>query len=92
MPLNYDIFGNLSEPPEPKHDGNRYRTMQELHGIKEGNDTCKTCKHCVCYTNRRGNRHYYKCELWIISSSEATDIRLKNKACKRYERESENGK
>ena len=87
---NYDIFGNLCEIPEPKREGNRYRTMQELHGIKEGNDTCKTCKHCVCYTNRGGNRRYYKCELWIISSSEATDIRLKNKACNKYERESEN--
>jgi hypothetical protein len=93
MPLNYDIFGNLSEPPEPPPKGRKpYKTMQELHGIKEGNDTCKTCKHCVCYTNMRGNRHYYKCELWIISSSEATDIRLKNRACNKYERESENDK
>ena len=89
MPLNYDIFGNLSEPPEPKHDGNRYRTMQELHGIKEGNDTCKTCKHCIGQYHH--GKAYYKCDLWIISHSEATDIRLKNKACNKYERESENG-
>lgn len=39
MSLNFDIFGNLSEPPEPKREGNRYRTMQELHGVKEGNLT-----------------------------------------------------
>lgn len=84
---NYDIFGNVTVPPEQKREGNRYRTMQELHGIKDGNDTCKTCKHCACYTNRGCNRHYYKCELWIISSSEATDIRLKNKACNLYESE-----
>ena len=90
MPLNYDIFGNTSEPPEPKHDGNRYRTMQELHGIKEGDDTCKTCKHCL--RERYHGRTYFKCELWYISNSAATDIRLKNRACNKYERESENGK
>jgi hypothetical protein len=84
---NFDIFGNLSEPPEPKREGNRYRTMQELHGVKEG-EFCKTCKHCVC-AHYHG-RNYYKCELWIVSHSEATDIRLKNPACNKYERESEN--
>ena len=89
MSLNYDIFGNLSEPPEPKHGGNRYRTMQELYGIKEGNDTCKTCEHCL--RERYHGRTYFKCELWHISNSEATDIRLKNKACNKYEKRSENG-
>ena len=87
MSLNYDIFGNLSEPTEPKHDGNRYKTMQELHGVKEG-EICKTCKHCV--GRYYHNKTYYKCELWIISNSEATDIRLKNKACNKHESESEN--
>lgn len=85
MQLNYDVFGNLSEPPEPKHDGNRYRTMQELHGIKDGNDTCKTCKHCAGHHYH--GKTYYKCDLWIISNSAATDIRLKNKACNKYESE-----
>lgn len=86
---NFDIFGNVTEPPEPKREGNRYRTMQELHGVKEGNHTCKTCEHCVGY-HYHGKR-YYKCELWIVSNSEATDIRLKNPACNKYER-SENEK
>ena len=89
MSLNYDIFGNLTEPPEPRHDGNRYRTMQELYGIKEGDDTCKTCNHCI-RINHHGKK-YYKCKIWIVSNSEATDIRLKNKACNKYEGESENG-
>ena len=89
MPLNYDIFGNLSEPPEIKREGNRYRTMQELHGIKEGNDTCKTCDHLM--NGYYHGKSYYKCELWIVSHSSATDIRLKNRACNKYERESENG-
>lgn len=86
MSLNYDIFGNLSEPPEPPSKGRKpYQPMQELHGIKEGNDTCKTCKHCL--RERYHGRTYYKCELWHISNSAATDIRLKNKACNKYEGE-----
>ena len=90
MELQYDIFGNLTEPPEPQPKGRKpYQTMQELHGIKEGNDTCKTCKHCVC--ERYHGRTYYKCELWYISNSASTDIRLKNRACNKYERESEDG-
>ena len=88
MSLNYDIFGNLTEPPEPIHNGgNRYPRMQEIHGIKEGNDICKTCKHCVGYDYH--GRTYYKCELWFKSHSEATDIRLKNRACNKYESEGE---
>jgi hypothetical protein len=85
MPENYDIFGNVTEPPEIKRGGNKYKTMQELHGIKEGADTCKTCKHCVGHHYH--GKTYYKCDKWIVSNSEATDIRLKNKACKLYERE-----
>lgn len=50
---NFDIFGNVTEPPEPKREGNRYKTMQELHGVKEGNDTCKTCDH-LYRPNRKG--------------------------------------
>lgn len=82
---NYDIFGNVTELPEiKKHGRNKYKTMQELHGIKEGDDTCKTCMHCVCFHYH--GKTYYKCEKWIISHSGSTDIRLKNKACKLYER------
>jgi len=88
MSLNYDIFGNLSEPPKIKREGNRYKTMQELHGIKEGDDTCKDCDHLM--NGYYHGKSYYKCELWIVSHSSSTDIRLKNRACNKYERESEN--
>lgn len=87
MSLNYDIFGNITEPPEPQHNGRRYPRMQEIYGIKEGNDTCKTCKHCI--RERYHGRTYFKCELWFISNSAATDIRLKNKACNKYEKETD---
>ena len=45
---------------------------------------CGTCKHLIC--NRHNNRNYYKCELMGISASEATDIRLHDTACKRWEK------
>ena len=85
---NYDIFGNCTVPPEPPSPGRkRYPSMQSIHGIKQGNETCKTCNHCVCKFHH--GKIYYKCALWIISHSSATDIRLKNKACNRYEKEKE---
>ena len=81
--MQYDIFGNLVKPTEETSKGRKkYKTMQELHGIKEG-ETCKTCKHCInCGYH---GRTYYKCKLWVISHSNATDIRLKNKACNKWE-------
>lgn len=80
--MQFDIFGKLVEPTEPKKQGrNKYKTMQELYGVKEGK-TCKTCKHCIACGY---GRTYYKCELWIMSNSAATDIRLKNKACNKWE-------
>lgn len=30
-------------------------------------------------------KRYYKCQQWFVSRSAATDIRLKNKACGKYE-------
>ena len=80
--MQYDIFGNIVEPIKPKGGRKKSKTMQELHGTKEG-ETCKTCTHCIkCGYH---GRTYYKCELWIISHSAATDIRLKNKACNKWE-------
>jgi hypothetical protein len=89
-----DIFGNeisatelakQFQETEQKH-RRRYKPMQELYGLTQGK-TCKTCKHCL-----KINYHcktYYKCDLWFISNSEATDIRLKNNACGKYESESD---
>ena len=79
-----DIFGNVVPPEKmpPKVGNPKFRTMQQLHGVLEGK-TCKTCAHCIRY--RYHNKTYYKCELWYVSNSEATDIRLKTVACNKYE-------
>lgn len=79
-----DIFGNEVTVKKEFPVGKRYRTMQQMYGIKEGKK-CGDCKHCInCGYH---GRSYYKCELWIISHSSATDIRLKNTACNKYESE-----
>ena len=76
-----DIFGNETEPPEKHIWRRKYKRMQEIYGITVGK-TCKTCKHLCSYTQ---STKWYKCELWIVSNSAATDIRLKDTACGKYE-------
>lgn len=79
-----DLFGNevyVAENPNSK----KTKTMQEMFGTIEGL-TCKTCKHVYC---RRQSRTWYKCEIWddyFRGISEASDIRLKNQACGKYEK------
>ena len=82
--VQLDIFGGaipIEELPKPTS-GRKYKTMRQLYGTTVGK-TCKTCRHLL--RQHWNERNYYKCELWYISSSEATDIRLKNQACGRYE-------
>ena len=80
-----DLFGNeikLEEATQSNKGRKPYTTMQKQFGEFKG-FLCKDCKHCV---NRRyNNKIYHKCELWIVSNSEATDIRLSDIACKKYD-------
>lgn len=81
-----DVFGNeINLEDLPKKEGARkYKTMQQMYG-ELPNRKCGDCKHCLKI--RYHNKTYYKCELWYMSNSEATDIRLKNVACKKFEEE-----
>jgi len=75
-----NMFGETVEIKEPSK---KTKTMQERYGVIEGK-TCKTCEHCYAAGY---SRTFYKCELWdrfFRGSSEASDIRLKNQACKYY--------
>ena len=82
----FNVFGDEVKVveeliPQPQK---KTKTMQEMYGeIKD--KTCKTCKHC----ERWGyNRQYYKCALWMDffrGHSAASDIRLKNVACGKWE-------
>lgn len=89
MDKQIDVFGNeisLSDLPKPIS-GRKYKTMQQLHG-ELSDKKCGDCEHCLKIRHNRKN--FYKCELWYVSSSEATDIRLKNVACKKF-KEKDNG-
>lgn len=78
-----DIFGNevSVDVIDKKIRQKKYRTMQEMYGELEGKQ-CRTCKHAV---QHRQSKSWYKCELWAQTHSAATDIRLKNTACGKYE-------
>lgn len=86
--MQMDLFGNeislqeLEKREIRLNKGNKYRSMQEMYGTIEGKQ-CKTCKNLMSVDYH--NRTYYKCQLWFLSHSKATDIRLKDKACRKYE-------
>lgn len=58
----------------------RFRAM---YGINK-NVICKDCKYCI--RENYNNKHYYKCKIMGISSSPATDIRLKDYGCSKWEK------
>ena len=73
--------GDVVEVMELRRTG-KTKTMQERYGTIDGKQ-CRTCTHCKCHGS------FYKCELWLkvfpTGHSEASDIRLKWTACKKYE-------
>jgi hypothetical protein len=86
--LQLDIFGNeipverIAEKKPQETIKNRWRRM---YGYDEAH-RCGDCKYLCKYATN--DSHYYKCNLMGISASEATDIRLKDVACKRWEESS----
>lgn len=79
-----DIFGDENDVVEPLI-SRKTKTMQEMFGTTKGK-SCKTCEHLYF---RQQSRKWYKCELWddyFRGCSEASDIRLKNMACGKYEK------
>ena len=80
-------FDGLAENIEEFSKGGIYKlSIKEKFRILNGtnkNVRCKNCKYCkkinVNYKN------YYKCEIMGITSSTATDIRLKDYGCNKFE-------
>lgn len=52
-----------------------------MNGVDK-NHICKECKYCIKYT---ATRNYYKCRKMGVTASSATDIRLKDYACRLFE-------
>lgn len=86
---NLDLFGNEVDVPDPPRGGRKKTpTMQEMFGTTEGK-TCKDCANCYAYSQ---SRTWYKCSIWLKlffrgQHSAASDIRLKNPACGKFEEE-----
>ena len=84
---NLDLFGNEVEVPDPPKGRKKTPTMQEMFGKVEGK-TCRECIYCIGY---RQAKTWYKCKLWTkyfpTGHSKASDIRLKNSACGKFEEE-----
>ncbi len=86
-----DIFGNETDIADIQYNENSKKgaipikiKFRNAYGYKDGY-YCKNCKHFgVIYHNLK---NYYKCEKIGISSSSATDIRVKDTACRLYEEE-----
>ena len=76
------IDGYTFEPDPPQSGRNKFKTMIQLHGSAPEGKKCKTCSHLMpCGYH---GKSFYKCELWRLSHSIATDIRLKQQACGQY--------
>lgn len=79
-----DVFGNETETMEvvSKHNYTLKQKFRLHYGFLEGK-YCKTCKYHSRF--EYNYKYYHKCEKLGISNSSATDIRLKDVACKLYE-------
>lgn len=77
-----DMFGNEIPLSRLPRRGGIFKTMQQIYGYTCGR-RCKECKHLTYHKGVR--KTYYKCDLWFMNHSAATDIRLKNPACGEFE-------
>lgn len=90
-----DIFGNEVDIIIEKKQKKRLtikEKFRQINGFKKGYK-CYNCIYldCVCYNGK----NYYKCKKIGITSSKATDVRLKDIACnlfKKKEINNENNK
>ena len=71
--VQLDIFGNEHKIENiVEKTSRKFKAMQQIYGVRQGTK-CKNCKHFI--RHNYNNKTYFKCELWKISSSSATDIR-----------------
>ena len=77
-----NLFGEVCPvEAEEKPKRGRYKTLRELYGESPGH-ICRDCKHLL---KVKYAKVYYKCALWFITASPATDIRVTKPACGKYE-------
>lgn len=79
-----DIFGeeHSAESIKDRQHETIKGQFRKMYGFDDAHQ-CRDCEH-LTYTER--DRRWYKCSLMGISASAATDIRLGDPACRRWER------
>jgi len=64
------------------------KKLDRAHPMTTGSgpdgETCKSCKHCT-RSESHARKRFYKCGLMRATRGSATDIRLKDPACGRWE-------
>jgi hypothetical protein len=82
--VQLDLFGGHTPVSELGQKPGR-ETIKSWYRKRYGYDENHKCGDCKnLYRSDYGNKHWYKCRL-IGGSSAATDIRLKDVACRRWE-------
>ena len=81
-----NLFGELQEVDEGKKTNqSTYQITKARNKYGLAKNKTQTCKNCVnCFGVECNGKIYYKCKLIGNSSSEATDIILKN-TCNKFE-------
>lgn len=74
------VIVNEDIPPPPNP--NKYKKPWEMFGLGPEGETCRTCNNRI--EGHCGSKFVRKCPEWILSHSEATDIRLKWPACGKW--------
>jgi hypothetical protein len=78
----FDIFGKSHEIKNIDKPGKKFHTMQQDYGVLK-NHICGDCYNFLRYDYH--GKIYRKCQLWRLSHCDATDIRAKDIACKKFE-------
>ena len=86
--IQYDIYGNEVEIEAEDNTHFGHLTMKDKFRLKYGFFPDRKCGDCK-YHRKIGynDKYYHKCEKIGITNSEASDIRLKDVACRLYEEE-----
>lgn len=77
--MSLDLFGEVETSTAPARPD---RAHAWLPGTGPAGETCGSCGHCQGWEG--GARVYYKCSLMPRTSGAATDVRLRDAACKRW--------
>ena len=80
-----DIFGNFVPVDSLKDNGKE--TIKQRFRRMYGYDYNHTCGTCRWFAEHVRQKTYFKCHKMGVSSSDATDIRKKDIACRQWEEE-----